>query len=201
MSVLEQIKQGRRLARMRMGQDAAEIITLPWNEEVRMAIVPLTEKEYELALSAASAFSPGGDSTDDTFVMEAKDRYVSAHMLYDALREPDDIDKRVFSSVEEVREFLEPPQINYLREEYARISEFSSPALDGLGAEELDELKKAFEKIELSALSGKPWWHLKSFFSSLTPEQLAVSLSGFSSIKNAIGTNESEESIPGASQS
>lgn len=202
MSVIEQIKEGRRLARMRMGQDAPEFVVLPTNQDIRMAIVPLTEREYESALSAAAALRPEPvDQPENTYGTETRDRFVSAHMLADALREPGDIEKKVFASAEELIAELEPGDINFLRDEYARISEFSSPELDGFDEERLEELKKAFEKIDLSVLSGKTWWHLKSFFSNLTPEQLAASLYGSSSTRTLTGMTENEKSTPGASPS
>jgi hypothetical protein len=75
-------------------------------------------------------------------------------------------------------EEFEPVEINHLMDCYGRMIEDSSPAIDGFSDEDLDKLKKALQTIEWSALSGKPWWHLKNFLLTLTPEQLQVNSFG-----------------------
>lgn len=193
MALIDDLREHRRLARMRLGQDAPDLIALKSAPEIRVALVPLTEAEYELGLHAAA----GLDVQDNAYGVEARDRLLQVNNLFHAVRDPNDTGKKLFESPEQLATELENVDINHLTEMYGRLVDDSSPALEGLSDEDLDDLKKALETIDWNALSGKPWFHLKSFFLTLTPEQLRVSSFGFSSIKKLIGTSEEQESIPG----
>lgn len=194
MTILEEIREKRRLSRMRLGQDAPEFVTFKSSPEIRVALVPLTEAEYEQAIRAAASL----DVSDNAYGTEARDRWLQTNLLSYAIREPGNPSERVFTSAENLAEEIESVDVNYLIEEYARLVDDSSPALEGFTDEDLDTLKKALLTTDWSVLSGKPWWHLKGFLSSIMPEQLRVSSFGSSSTKKSIGTSESPESTPGA---
>lgn len=197
MALIDEIREKKRLSRMRLGQEAPDIVPLLNVSEVRVAIVPLTEGEYDRALNAAAAI----DAPENAYGVEARDRVLQQWTLLYALRDPTDPSKRIFESPEELTTELEVSEINHLMEMYARTIENSSPAMDGLNDEDLDTLKKAFQEIDLSALSGRAWWHLKHFLLNLTVEQLKVNSYGSSLTNKLTGTNEDQESIPGVSES
>jgi hypothetical protein len=50
MTLLDELREKKRLARMRLGQDAPDIINLKTVPGVRVALVPLNESEFSLAL-------------------------------------------------------------------------------------------------------------------------------------------------------
>lgn len=197
---LEKLKESRRAAKMRMGQNAPDFVVLKSNPEARFALVPLVEAEYQQALEQAAAVP----AADNAYGVELRDRTLQVFTLFHALREPDNPMVKAFESVDQMLNAeigLEPVDVNYLMEYYQRMIDFSSPSLDGLDDEKLDELKKASVTIDWSALSGRPWWHLKQFFMTL-PAGLPLDNSpSLSSILNLIGTSESQESTPGASES
>lgn len=196
---LNALREGRRIAKIRLGQAAPDFVPLKSNPDVRIALVPLTEAEYQQALEAAAMI----DIPDNAYGIEVRDRTAQVHSLYHAIREPGDPSKKVFSSVESMLDpenGLEPIDINYLAEYYNRMIDFSSPTLEGLSDEQLDELKKALVTIDWSALSGKPWWHLRQFFMTLPAGVPLDNSPSLSSILNLIGTSEENESTPGASQ-
>lgn len=199
MTVLEKIREGRRVAKMRMGQNAPEFVRLRSNPEIRLAIVPLVEREYQWALEAAATY----EIPDNGYGIELRDRTLQVHTLFYALREPDNVEQRVFPDIDAMLDpetGLEPVDINYLLEYYQRMVDFSSPALDGLTDEQMEELKKVCVTIDWNALSGKPWWHLKMFFMTI-PGGLPLDKSpSLTSILNSIGRSEGLESTPGASE-
>jgi hypothetical protein len=197
MSLIAEIREKKKLARMRLGQEAPDIVPLQSVDGVRVAIVPLTESEFERALNAAA----GEEVPDNAYGTEVRDRQLQVWTLLFAIRDPADPSKRVFETVEELKSELEWSEINYLMEMYSRTVENSSPGLDNLTDEDLDEIKKALGMIDLSALSGKAWWHLKFFLLSLTAEQLKANSFGSSLTNRLIGTNDEPESTPGASES
>jgi hypothetical protein len=188
-SAREAIKKEGRLRRMRLGQDAPEFVNLITNPEIRVALVPLTEAEYHIGLKAAMDL-PAADNAQG---MMYRDRWQQVTDVWNALREPHNPTQRVYESVEQMVAELEHTDINYLSDMYLRMVEDSSPALDGVTDEQIEELKKACLTIDWSVLSGRAWWHLKAFLSSLTPEQLQVKLPGSLSTQNLTPTNESSE--------
>lgn len=177
-----------------MGQDAPEIVALRSIPEIRVALVPLTEAEAHKGMMKAASV----DAPDNMAGYQFRDRMHQIYDLYEAIRDPNDLSQHVFDSPEQMTEELEPVDINHLGDLYQRMIEDSSPALDGLSAEQLDELKKALEKIDWSVLSGKPWWHLRNFFMTIPAELLQGKSLGFFSNTSLIGKTDSRESIPGA---
>jgi hypothetical protein len=196
MTLLDELRDKKRLTRMRLGQDAPEIVPLKTVPEVRVALVPLTEAQYHNALQSAASL----DVAENAYGLEERDRILQVMTLLYAVRDPSDPSKQLFQTSEELTNEFEAVEVNWLMDHYARMVDDSSPASEGFSDEELGELKKALEKIEWSVLSGKPWWHLKSFLLTLSPEQLKVNYFGSTLTKKLTGTNENPESTPGASE-
>lgn len=196
-AILDKIKEGNRARRMRMGQNVADFVTLRSNPEVRFAMVPLLEVEYEQAWAAAAAI----DQPDNPYGTEIRDRTLKVHSLWYALRMPEDIEQKVFDSPEELAEELEDGDINQLGDEYQSLVDYASPAIDGLDDDKVADLKKAWEQIDLNGLSGKSWWHLKMFFMTLTVDQLRANSLSRSSILNSTGMSDESLFTPGADQS
>lgn len=197
---LAALRESRRVAKMRMGQGAPEYVVLKSDPEIRMAIVPLTEAEYQQALDAAATL----ELPDNGYAIELRDRTLQVHTLLHALREIGDPARKVFGSTQEMLDEetgLQPIDVNYIMDEYQRMIDFSSPALDGLSDDQLDDLKKAFVTIDWSALSGKPWWHLKGFFSTLPAGLPLANSPSLTSILSLIGRSDESESTHGASES
>ena len=198
--ILERMREGRRIAKMRMGQEAPDFVTLRSNPEIRFALVPLTEREYQWTLDSAADIP----APENVYGVDLRDRTMQVTTLLYALRDPGNPEKRVFESLEQMLDEelgLEPTDINYLSECYQRMIDFSSPALDGLDDEQLDELKKALVTIDWNALSGKPWWHLKGVFMTL-PAGLPLDNSpSLGSTLSLIGRSDEMPSTPGASSS
>jgi hypothetical protein len=198
-TILDKLKEGRRVAKMRLGQSAPSYVTLPSNPEVRFAIVPLIEREYQLCLESVA----GMDIPDNAYGVELRDRQLQLHTLWMALRDPDNPENKVFASVEAMLDEqlgLEPTDVNHLIEMYQREIDFSSPALEGLTEEQVEELKKALLKIDWNALSGKPYWHLRQFLLTL-PVGVPLDKSPWlTSTLKSIGMNVEEPFTPGASE-
>lgn len=196
--LLERLKETRRIAKMRLGQAAPDYVTLPDRPSIGFALVPLIEKEYQWTMEQAAAIP----APENVYGVDLRDRTMQVCTLLCALREPENHDKKAFESLEQMLDpelGLEPTEINYLSECYQRLVDFSSPVLDGLSDEQLDELKKALVTIDWNALSGKPWWHLKGVFMTL-PAGLPLDNSpSLSSTLKLIGTRDEMPSTPGAS--
>lgn len=197
------IKKNSRISRMRLGQEVPHFADVPSTRHgetpTRLVIVPLTEAEHHKGLAMAAAYQIEGD--ENTMNIELRDRYMQCCDLFHALRDPDDMTKLAFESPLEMLGVLEAGDINHLGEEYMIMADDSSPALDGLSDEQLEELKKALEALDWSALSGRPWAHLKSFFLTLSATQLRGSLPGSFSMSNLTTRSGESESTPTASES
>ena len=164
----------RKLDRMRLGQAACDIIELPSDSEIRIAIVPLTEGEFAICQAAMVA----KDYDDTTAGVMQADRDLRRQIILLACRETNDLSKRLFQTENELMDTLDHSDVNYITEQYAAMVDTSSPSLEGLSPEDMDELKKALMKINWSDLSGRSWYLLKLFLSTISEQQLLGSLHG-----------------------
>jgi hypothetical protein len=180
----------RKLERMRLGQAVADVHSLLSDPEIQVALVPLTEAEYIQCLENTAS----REIVDDIGGAAIRDRYNTAELLQRACREPGDLEEHMFDSIEDLVDALEVNDINFLQDMYFEMVETSSPSVDGIPAEELDDLKKALQEINWSELSGRQWYALRRFLFSIMPELLQASLLGRGSISKWITPNEDEKS-------
>ena len=179
-----------RFDKMRLGQAACEIESLLSDPEIRVALVPLTEAEYKECMEK----SVKTELPENLAGHQFRDRILTEETLLRALREPDDLGKKVFQTTQELNELLDVVDINFLIDCYFEMSEKSNPSLDGITNEQMEDIKKVLVEMDWNALSGTQWYAARRFLSSLGPEQLMAKLPGSSSIKKLIGMSESEES-------
>jgi hypothetical protein len=174
----ELIKE-RKLNRMRLGQAACDVVELPSDPEIRVALVPLTEAEFAVCASAVAAKA----YSDDTGGLVQADRDLRRQILLLSCREVNDLSKRLFTNEQELQDSLDHSDVNFLTEQYATMTDASSPSLEGLSNEDMDELKKALVKIDWNGLSGRSWYLLKLFLSTISERQLLANSFGSSLTK------------------
>lgn len=191
-SVRDAIKEANRLTRLRLGQDAPEMVNIPSMSDVRAAQVPLLEKEAQAGIILAASV----EVPDNAAGLQARNRAAIESDVWHSLREPGDISKRVFANIDEMvgEDGLTPEDIDYLADNLMLISTYASPSIDGLSEKELDELKKAFAETDLSALTGKRWAALKLCVSILFPEILLAKSLGTGSTESSTSRSENDES-------
>lgn len=187
----------RRLDRMRLGQAVCEIFPLLSDPEFRVALVPLTEAEYDQCMEAVVKID-----VEETIVgNQYRDRELTKETLRRSIREPDNLNVQMFETTPELAKALEVSDINYLIDHYFEMISKSSPSIEGITNEEIDDLKKGLMEMDWSELSGKQWYALKRFLLSLGPEQLRVKLHGSSSTNQSTGTTSSGEPTPEIAES
>jgi hypothetical protein len=97
-----------------------------------------------------------------------------------------------------MHDVLEVSDVNFLTDRYMEMISRSSPHIDGFTDEELDEAKKVLQTISWNELSGRSWYALRRFLSSVgQPLQPDRSL-GLSSTSSSTTTNGADESTPTA---
>jgi hypothetical protein len=171
---------------MRLGQTVCDVVDLPSDSEIRLCIVPLTEAQFLQALEKVRDVR----ANDDLPGMAIRDRVQAQEILVRAIREESDLTQMVYSSTEEMLEDLEVADIDALIDGYNEMIAKSSPSLDGIPDVELEELKKIFQTMEWSDLSGRSWYAAKRFLSTLSPEQLQVNSHGSTSTNSATTTSD-----------
>lgn len=189
-SLRDKIRDQQRVKRMRLGQEAPELIDIPSLDGVRVAMVPLTEAESQASLIAASAL----DVLDNSAGIQARNRVTVQMDVWNACRDPEDVDKKVWPSMEEMVKDLEPADIEWLFDQLTTLSDYASPAIDGISEEDLADLKNSFALIDWNALTGRRWSALKLCLSILSPELLAAKSHSFTSTTKSTTTSESGES-------
>lgn len=163
-----QMMAERKLARMRLGQGVADIESPPSDSEIRFAIVPLTEAEYEEALLEAAKFP----TPDNAAGWAARERRNAVEQLVRSLREPEDHNRRAFKTVEEIQAALDQDDIDFLFDKFEEQRHKASPSLDGISPEEFEVLKKVLQNLDWNALSGRAWYAAKRFLSTISDQLL-----------------------------
>ena len=167
--------------RMRLGQTVCDIVDLPSDSEIRLCIVPLTEAQFLQALEKVRDVR----ANDDLPGMAIRDRVQAQEILVRAIREENDLTRMVYSSTEEMLEDLEVADIDALIDGYNEMIAKSSPSLDGITEDEVEDLKKTFQTMDWNALSGRSWYAAKRFLSTISPEQLRDNSHGSTSTNSA----------------
>jgi len=182
---------------MRLGQAVCDYVNLLSDDEIRVCIVPLTEADYLKVLEKTNDV----DAADDIAGMSLRERVQAQEICVRAIREEHDLTKRIYNDVTEMLEDFEVADIDEIYDRYREMTHKSSPSLEGIPADEFVEIKNLFQAMDMSALSGRSWYALKRFLSTITPSPLLDSLPGFTSTNSSTTTSESSESTSIASPS
>jgi hypothetical protein len=126
--------------------------------------------------------------------MQLRDRKMTHWVLCYSIREPGDLTRRVYDDPDELLDELTSDDVTFLIDCYYEMVERASPSMTSLSEEEIDELKKVWEVIDWNELSGKSWYALRRFLSTISPTQLTGSSSGSFLTKNLTTMSESQES-------
>jgi hypothetical protein len=161
-------------------------VNVPSDPEMKLCIVPLTEAQYRQVLEKISKMAVA----DDMAGAQLKDRVQAEEILIRSIREEADLTQRVYESVEEMNEDFNEYDIDHFIDEYNEMVEKASPSLDGIPPEELENLKKALQKMDWNGLSGSAWWAAKRFLSRISPTPLLVNSPGSTSTPLSITQSE-----------
>lgn len=102
----------------------------------------------------------------------ARAQYNNQLLCLHCMREPENLDEKIFQSVEEVGSILTLEDIKRVCEAYNNLIVNNSDKLETLKQEEYDELKKFLEVTPLKDLSIVSRVHLKYFLQTLRSENL-----------------------------
>lgn len=188
MSTREKIHE-RRLERMRLGQAACDFVTLPSDEEIRVAVVPLTEADYRNVLEKVGKLG----IPDDLSGVQLKERVQAQEILVRAIREEHDLSQRVYENVDDLMNDFDVGDVDHAISVYNEMVHTSSPSLDGIASEEFDALKKVLLRMDWNDLSGPAWFAAKRFLSRISPQLQQARLPGSFSTNSAITTSDEEE--------
>lgn len=191
--ISERIQQ-MRLDKMRQGQAVADFAEIPSLPEMRVALVPVTEADYDKSLELSAMI----DAPENPSGWLRRERRANAETLVCAIRNPQDLQERVFEDVDELRDVLEVSDLNYLTDRYMEMVARSSPQLEAFSEDEMDAAKKFLQALDWNELSGRSWYALKRFLSSLGPTLRVDKLHGYSSTPFSTMTSERPESTPDA---
>jgi hypothetical protein len=184
----------RRLARMRLGQATAEYVQLISDPEIRIALVPLTEAEFQESFTDAARLTVG-ENIAGTMVRERRAR---VQQVWRSCRPAGDLSTYMFQTYEEFREALTTADIDQLIDVYEEMTHELSPSMENISPEELEFLKQVLLEMDWSVLSGQSWYAAKRFLSSISLPQLTDKSPGSSSTTTLTGKIENEKPIPTA---
>lgn len=194
-AIRDTIRNANRLTRMRMGQSIAEPFEVPSikgesGEPLVLMQVPLSEAEVQMGLVAAVTL----DVPDNEASLMLRNRVAAQNDVWHSLRDPADILVKAFESIDEMLSTLEPTDIDLAIDHLATLMDYSSPSIDGISEEVLDDLKADFARTDWSELSGRRWAAVKLCCQVLIPELLQARLRGSTSTPSSTSTSEESES-------
>lgn len=150
------------LQRLKQGKKNYKLIDFPGTTE-KVALVILTSNEIADASIKTEDFIKLKKIEDE----DIKSIVQQAQIIYKALRDKDDKDKKLADSFEDFYGTLDNTEVQYLMVEYSLLSNENSPFLNAVSEETFEELKKTLEKIKLSDLNGPSLVALRNFLLSL----------------------------------
>jgi hypothetical protein len=182
-----------RLARMRLGQAACDIIPLLSNPERRVAIVPLLEADYLNALKMVISYGV----PDDTLAgRQYNDRKMQEAVLAMAVRElPPNLDQKMFKDTEQLSQALDDVDVTHIYDRYLEMSSRFSPMITSIPEEEYQTLKKVLQEINWKEASSQALYALHRLLKSVAPQLLLDSTLGSGSIKSWMEKNDESELV------
>lgn len=189
-AVRDKIREQSRFARMRLGQEAPELIDVPSMTEVRVALVPLTEAESMAGLIR----SANVEVADNISGLNVRNREAVISDVWHACRVPGTAQELVWDTPEQMVDDLQPSDIDYLFDQLTILMDYASPTLANLADQDIDDLKKAFAAIDWKELYGTQQRSLVLCISRLLPDLLAAKFSFSGSTSSLTELNEREKS-------
>lgn len=162
-----------RLAKLRAGKGAGTIEEFIDDPDIRVVLVPLTDGEWLKALEIADTLDVGNNPAG----VAARDEMQKTAMILFSAREVRDWEIPFFNDISEVSA-LPDHEINHLYDCYLEMVAVNSPALTLLDEEQWETLKKVWQQIEWSELSGQQLYAANRFLVSIQEKLLQASLSG-----------------------
>lgn len=150
------------LQRLKQGKKNSKLVNFPGTEE-KVALVILSSNEITDASIKADDYikSKNIEDEDDKSIIH------QAQITYRALRDKDDLNKKLADSFDEFISTLDNTEIQYFMVEYSLLTSENSPFLTAVSQESFDELKKTLEKIQLNDLGGPSLIALRNFLLTL----------------------------------
>lgn len=150
------------LQKLKQGKKNYKLVDFPGTTE-KVAIAILTSDEIQEARLKAEEHIKKFEINDDDY----KEVEHQKQIVYRALRDKDEISKRLASSFEELTSTLDTQEIQYLFVEYTFLTSETSPFLNAIDDETFETLKKTLEKIKLKDLNGQSLLALRNFLLTL----------------------------------
>lgn len=152
-----------KLSKIKAGKKNYKLVNFPGTEE-KVALAILTSLELTEAKTASDReIEEKGIDKEDSYA----DIIFQKHIIYRALRDKDDISKRLASSLEELEEIMDNQEIGFLMVEYNMMNQEMSPFLSTMTEEHFEELKKTLPKMNWNDLNGQSLVALRNFLVSL----------------------------------
>lgn len=168
-----------RIRNMRMGRHSCMNVTLGSGDDSVMVAVVLLPSDIMLDINEAVEERYAPTILNDGTVVKnnkqndiTRSQYYNQLLCFHCMREIDNTDEKIFSSVDEVGSILTLEDIKRVCEAYNSIIINNSNKLETLKQEDFEELKKHLEVTSLKDLSIVSQVHLMYFLQTIRSETL-----------------------------
>lgn len=135
------------------GDDTVPVAVILLNVDATLRIEEMTEEYCTLHK----------DKTNSSVRVQ----YYNKLLVYECMRDPDNLDIKMAESADEVAQLLDPEDISRVCRAHNELMVNKAPKLELLSQEEFEELKKVLEVASLNDLSTISLIHLKSFHQTI----------------------------------
>lgn len=167
-----------RIRNLRMGKRSHSNVKLGMGDDSVMVAVVLLPSDIMLDINEKVGERYAPTVQDGVVIKNTKENDVTRNQYYNQLlclhcmREVDDLNRSIFSTVEEVGSILTLEDIKRVCEAYNALIVNNSDKLETLRQEDYDELKKFLEVTPLKDLSIVSQVHLMYFLQTVLSESL-----------------------------
>ena len=165
-----------KIRKMRTGKRSCSMVRLGIGDDIVQVAVVLLPSDTMLEMNELVAERYAPQVVDGVSVDNTKDNEITRSQYYNQLlcmycmREPDNLDERIFTKIDEVGSILTLEDIKRVCEAYNALIVNNSDKLETLKQEDYDELKKYLEVTPLKDLSIVSQVHLRYFLLTILSE-------------------------------
>lgn len=150
------------LQKLKSGKKNYKLIDFPGTDE-KVALVILSSDQLTQCKLKSDQYCESKGIEDEGY----KNIVFQEYLVYESLRDKDDINKRLAESVDDLRSTLDAEEISYIAVQYNMFASEVSPFLGAITDEQFELLKKSLEKMSLKDLNGESLVALRNFLISL----------------------------------
>ena len=140
------------LQRLKLGTDNVKLLNFPGSDQ-KVALKILSQKDLQDAAFATERYFKSEKIEVNLVTSEEYDAEKATQILYRCLKDPENTNESIASSITEFRKLLNREEKRILADEYVAFERECSPAPDNLSGDEFDKILSDLKKNPATSIS------------------------------------------------